>query len=502
MNGYFESNPQPWEYFPRPPKKKQDQLLRVFWIIALGLFAFEIFFNENTSLLSKAGAILITIASLVPSYLWCSGRAHGMPIFPFFALTFLWTYALPLVSNHPTVMTYSPSSHLFAGLTVAGFLGLGTLVWFRFVKSIPPMPKFYRSLNIRKGINFFLFILITSVLFNVYSNAGWLESINGGTIAVVRGTILGLTALGVFVLSYQLGKKELSKLQARLFILFLIANLVTSTVALLLVSASSISLLAIISFVISRKKIPIISIIILLVILNFLHYGKGEMRAKYWFAKNSSCYVQPWNYPAWYSEWIGYSLTYINRNKSEDNLPSNSEEKASFVERSSVIQMLLLAQDKSPDRIPYLYGATYAILPELLVPRILNSNKIRSHEGTSILNVHYKLQTYEQSVKTTIGWGLLAESYANFGLIGCGGLAIILGAAYGKATRWSMNAPILSFQSLFAVLMMSYSFQSEFSAGVYVAALFQSSTTIAGISLVLMKKQRVSRHAFQGGQMN
>ncbi|WP_228014763.1 hypothetical protein [Fortiea sp. LEGE XX443] len=498
----MNSTPQSWSYLPSLPRKQQKQLLRVFWLIALGLVSYELFLVKDTHFLSKLAAVFVTVAALCPNYLWCSGRAKGMPIFPFFALTHIWTYGLPLVTHHPTVLTYSLENQLFASLTVAGFLIIGTSVWFSHVKSAPRTHKCYRALGSGKGNKFFFFILIVGIFFNVsfYGNWGWLSLINGGLFTAIRAAILGLNALATFVFAYQLGNKELTRIQSILFILLLSAYMITDSLGYLLVSASSSFLLAVIAFTISRKKVPIIPIIIVLLCIFLLHYGKGEMRQKYW--GTTEYYLQPWEYPTRYAEWIGYSIHYLNSKNQDDDLSTNkTEEKQSFFERASVIQMLLLAQTKSPETIPYMYGQTYSIIPELLVPRIFNQNKIRSHEGTSLLNIHYKIQTREQTLTTTIGWGLLAESYANFGLMGCGGLAIILGGAYGKATRWSINAPILSVQSLFAVMMMSFAFQSEYSAGVYVAALFQSSTVLACISFVLMKKQRVSSYSFQGGRM-
>ncbi len=55
------------------------------------------------------GAILIALLPYPSSFI-CGVRekALGMPIFPVFALTYLWTYALPLVSNHPKIITYFP----------------------------------------------------------------------------------------------------------------------------------------------------------------------------------------------------------------------------------------------------------------------------------------------------------------------------------------------------------------------------------------------------------
>ncbi|RUT07176.1 hypothetical protein DSM106972_024370 [Dulcicalothrix desertica PCC 7102] len=482
MTQFLESHAQQLAYLPTLAHKQQRHLLRAFWIFTLGVLVYEIFLTETQSLLSNFIAVIITIAALLPSYLWCSGRAQGMPIFPFFALTFISTYAFPFITNHPVVVTYSPDSQLIAGITVSGFLGLGTFVWFHFVKSTPKAPAYYRALDSKKSDLLLLLVLIIGVLFNLANNGGWLF-ISDGLFSAVRSAVLGLNALAAFVLAYRLGSNELSKWQSQLFIMLMISQMLTSAIALVLVGATSTFIAGIIAFIIGRKKIPALPIVIVLVCLTLLHYGKADMRAKYW---SKTTLVQPWEYPAWYSEWLGYSFDYLNK---PDDL--RKEDKSSLAERSSVVQMLLLAQDKSPDTIPYLYGKSYSILPQLIIPRFLNNNKIRSHEGTSILNIHYRLQTYAQAQTTTIGWDLLSESYANFGSFGCAGLAIFTGILCGQSTRWSTNAPILSAQSLFSVLMTTFTFQTEWTAGVFVSALFQSSMIIVGIVLFLMRTYKV-----------
>ncbi len=473
-------------YLNRLPQQRQNKLLGAFWVISLGLIFYEIFWTKTDSFLSNLGAILITIAALLPSYLWCSGRAQGLPIFPFFAITFIWSYALPLVSNFTKIIDYSPSSHLFAGQTVAAFLTLGSLVWFQFVKLSPQYPKYYRILTSKIRNQFFLVILLLSVFFNAANVGGWLTFLDAGLFSVITGATLALTALSSFILAYRLGSFELSKLQGRLFIVLLLSYIVINSISLLLVSATGAFITATAAFIIGRKKIPILPVVILLVFISLLHYGKGEMRSKYWFSEYKT-YVQPWEYPSFYAEWIGHSIDILNR---QDTLPK-SKRSESFIERSSIIQMLMLAQDKSPNTKPFLYGKTYEILPQLLIPRFLNNNKIRSAEGTHMLSIYYGLQTYKNTLTTSISWGLLAESYANFGLFGFAGLAVFVGSFCGAITHWSINAPILSAQFLLAVLMMTYALQNEWTAGVYLVSMFQSGVLLFAMSLFLMKTYRL-----------
>jgi hypothetical protein len=459
-------------------RQERRQLLRAFLLVVIVLFMVELY-TVQPSITSIVGASLIAVAALLPAYLWCSGSALGMPIFPIFALTYLWTYAIPLVSNNPKILAYSSEEIFFSSVTVIGFLGLGTFTWFLFVKFPPALPKYYRVLKVQSTDGFLLIILTVGIFFSISTLGGWFD-IKGGTVSLIRGTILGLTGLSVFVLSYRSGTRELSETKSSIFFALIACYIITSAASLILISALSIVFLAAIAFVLGRQKVPWLPIILVLICLLPLHYGEREMREKYWGGRELHP-VQPWEYPAWYAEWIGYSFNDLNATTSD------KAESESIVERTSLIHLLLMVQTETPKDVPYLSGQTYSIIPSLLVPRILNKNKIRSHEGTYLLNIHYGLQNRRDTLRTTIGWGLLNEAYANFGLSGCAGLAIILGAVYGQATRWSMNTPLLSSRSLFAVLLMSFAFQSEFSAGVYVAALFQSLVPLGVITVVFMK---------------
>ncbi|GJD15396.1 hypothetical protein RIVM261_003520 [Rivularia sp. IAM M-261] len=465
--------------FAQPQRR---QLLSAFWIVTLGLFIYEVFLTNTSDLLSNFSAVLITFSALLSSYLWCSDRAKGLPIFPIFALTYIWTHAFPLVNNYRNITIYSPEKQLFASVTTSSFLLIGTAIWFQFVKSAPRIPKSYRSLNNKYSNHFFLFFLLISMLFNMSVIAGWV-SLEQGIFSIFQGGVIALLAVSSFILGYKLGIRELSNLQSRLFIFLLVGNMVVSSVTLLLIITGTTALISLMAFIIGRKKIPVLPIVLIFICLSVLHYGKAEMRAKYW-SSAQTVQVQPWEYPVWYSEWLDYGLSYIDK---QENI-SKSKQKESFLERSSLIQMLLLAQDKTPNYLPHLNGETYAILPQLLVPRILNENKVIANEGTNILSIHYGLATRKSNY--IISWGLLAESYANFGLLGCSGLAIVLGIIYGKITRWSINAPILSAQSLFGVLTTTYALQPEFTAGVFVSSFFQSSIIICVIILVFMRSNR------------
>ncbi len=464
-------------------RNRQRDLLPFFWLL-VGAYttfcAYNIYIVKDLNPEDVFGSISISCTSLLSVYLWCSGKAFGLPVFPLFSLTYLWTTAIPLISGNPSVFTYTVSERFIASMTVSSFLLLATFVWYQFVNRFPMPAKSYRVLDINRGDSIFLGVLFVGSLYGLLSLAGWLF-LDTGVGSLLRGAILGLMAIATFAMSYRFGSGKLSKGISFLFIALIISNLITTSISLLLVGSLTLFLIAVVGYSLGKGKPPWLMIIIMLSLFSLLHAGKAQIREIYWKKQ-----VQPWQYPTIYTEWVGYGIQELTTHKEEEEDAGSQ----SIIERASVFQQLLLTQSLTEKGYPLLDGHTYGLIPQLLLPRIFNANKIASHEGTYILNIYYGRQRREDTLTTTIGWGLLAEAYANYGFWGCGLLAVICGVGYGYVTLSSINAPIFSDRYLFTVLIMSYAFQTEFTAGVYVAALFQSATTLFLFVILFMKEKQ------------
>lgn len=465
---------------------KKPKMVPVFWcLIALLLFA-NFKSLRHVAPQTAIGALIIGAACMYPFYMWCAEKVRGMPVFPFFALTYLWTFCLPLLSDNPNVVQYSPAAHLYAALCTAVFLGSGTLVWAQMVKSKNKKFKPFFALKAEKAETFFIAVVGAGAFLNAYVIGGW-TGIPDNLFTIVRGIVLGLGFLGIFVVAYRAGQGLLTRTKVRVFFVFLCLYIFTAAASLILKTALTVFMLSVVAFVIGARKLPLIPLMLGLILLLPLHYGKHEMRHKYW-QEGETHFIQPWEYVAWFQEWTSYAEENLN---AKPNPYIKKEKKESFIDRSSVIHMLMMAQEKIPSQYPYVNGATYAIIPQLILPRALNPNKIRSHEGTHMLNVHIHRQTYQDTLKTTIAWGLLPEAYANFGLAGCAGVGAFLGSFYGFVTRLAIGTPAFSIRTLFCILILSLALAStEWTAGVYAATLFQSSMPLIAIKVVFMKLQR------------
>ena len=237
------------------------------------------------------------------------------------------------------------------------------------------------------------------------------------------------------------------------------------------------------AYVIGGGRLPWKIAIVALAIFTVLHAGKSEMRDIYWTWHHYKP-IQVTEYPAFMMEWFERGLKEIQQ-------PTPAEESFTFGQRVDLIHLLLKVQAETPDRRPYMNGETYAVIPDLFLPRVLNPKKLPSHEGAHLMSIYYGLQTREGTETSTIAWGPLNEAYANFGMIGVLCLAFGIGFLYGGVAKKTLGVPILSLRMMIAIVFAALALQVEWTAGPYVASLFQSLVVVCGMGFVLMQPTRI-----------
>lgn len=444
-----------------------SNLLHIFWLLVAVFLVYWAVTSLGRPASFNITALLLIFVSLLPAYLWCQRIVTGIPIFPFFAGAFLLTHAMQFMLAEPKIREYPADSIWRAGLTVSGFLLVATLVWLLWARLPRQLPPSCRVLDAQRGTSFLFLILTMSTGITIFNNAGWLENLPGGLLTMATQFFRGPTSFAMFVLAMRWGGRTLNPPQTRLFICLFVTYCIADASSLFLVSVVIACLMLVLGFVLGRKSLPWFWLLPMVLVIGFLHIGKGEMRSRYWAAGSQGNLMQPWDYPAFYGEWCEASLSQMIYQK------QSGEESQSVLSRANTVYLLLQAQEMAPAQVPFLDGATYAIIPSAMVPRIFNPDKASPHDGTSLLNVHFGNQTWEAAQKTSMGWGLLNEAFANFGYWGCFMLAVVLGTFYGLVTRWGIGPPPTSVSSLVGIFTLSFALQTEMNAAVYITAYLQ-----------------------------
>jgi hypothetical protein len=405
----------------------------------------------------------ITVPVLVAPFLWVSSGAFGIPVLPVISTLSYVYYALPLLSGN-TLTVYRPEDLVWAALSVGLFLTAASLAAWPFLgdgrgrKKLPPnqMPGKSRLIRTRSVNNLatndelyrLIFVGLAAGILYQLALASGTASYLGTAIGVVRSVAVTLASLACYLTGFARGSGLLTGQRWFAALAGFLLVTVLSMSGLFLVGGAVNIAAAVLGYVMAAKRIPWIMLGLTFAILSILNAGKANIRNEYWARdsqslKNTSISQVPGMLVDWFAAGIGGTVSKA--------LGSRQPESSSLLERTSLLHMVLAVQEATPSIIPYLEGGTYALLPSMLVPRFLEPDKTESQAGLNLLSVRYGRQRAEDTYKTTLGWGMVAEAYANYGKPAVIIVGALFGAFCGMLMRLSATAGALSLAMLIAI---------------------------------------------------
>ncbi|AVP99876.1 hypothetical protein C7S18_23045 [Ahniella affigens] len=431
---------------------------------------------------------LIVLVAVLPSVFWAIRvKKYAVPLLPLYAICFLWTGAMPLLDAHPLVLIYPPADRLFAASVVCAHLLAAFAAWLLFWRRPVMVPK--NIWVVRAGVRsgYYYGIMFVAVLYEILYRIGALNFI-AELLPITRAVAGSAMLLSTLLLAFRIGKGESDSLRKFTYYGLLLVYCVVTSSSLLLVTAIIMIGVTIFGLTLSSGRIPWLLLAITMPILAVLHLGKEQMRDYQWNYIGE--YIIPISdFPALYARWFAFGMERMALGEDRFNFQSAR----SVVERASLIQMTLRTTFMAGRDVPFLYGASYAPVPLLLVPRMIVPDKPSSHEGTTILNVHYGLQDREGTEVTTIGWGLMNESYANFGFYGVIGLGFLLGGLMAFIERLGKSLPLQSLRVLYGFFFVGIAINTEATMGVFLTTWFQGTVGLAFL-VPLMERRAVSKN--------
>lgn len=460
---------------------------QLFWSMAIVAAAVGALTVRQTDPVLVGAAIFVMIIGLAPFYIWLLGNRHGLPIWPAFSLYACSLAAMPALQDAQALERFSDGAILQGLLTMAGFFIVGTITWLSLTARDPKPPKTVLMLESGSAIQALLLCILGGVLFQANMLAGWIH-FPGNTMQVARGVAGGLSFLGIFAMAYFHGRGLLKSSLVAIYLGLTFLLVCVSLTGLMIANIIQPLALALIGYTLGKGRPPWVVLGLMFVLVAILHTGKYSMRDIYVANPDAAPRITITSLPAFYSEWVSHGVTELGgisgvfRSEAEEDSPTT------VFERSGNLHMLVLVQTQSPEAVPFLSGATYETIPQMLLPRFLMPNKAISHAGNIMLSVNYGLVDIEGARNVSIGWSLIAEAYANFGYLGVFVLSILLSSGYALATRLSSRVPITSFRFVAGLVVLA-SVTNENTLGVFVAAQFQAIVGVALASFFLMRRQ-------------
>lgn len=402
--------------------------------------------HGGQSVEAQIGYALITAAVFLPFALWIRAGMPGIPIWPVVVVISWLVYALPILRDEQAQDMYSPTAVLIFGVTVAVYLTAATVTWYLLLPTGPRRGNLWVPEHVtERQINAIVFFGLTvGVLYYLALPTGTLAFL-GSAFGLARSIVFTCTIVSCYMLGCARG---IGALRGPTWILaagIFLATILLAWTSLFLVIGITDLLAAIVGYVITTKRIPWGILLATAIVLTVLQAGKATIRDKYWqYGSNQVIGLTVSDVPAFLAEWTGVGV---------DSLISGNST-TGVLDRASLYRQLLSVQHLAPQYVTYLNGATYALLPQLLVPRFLMPGKITSQSGMTMLNLHFGFQTREGTRTTAMGWGLVAEAYANYGYLAVVGIGLLIGAIAGIFSRWSCGTAPISLGSFLGIVAL------------------------------------------------
>jgi hypothetical protein len=395
---------------------------------------------------ARIGYTLLTLSVLLPCALWIRAGMPGIPIWPVVSVISWLSYALPILRDEQAQMIYTPAAVLLFAATVATFLITATIAWRLMLlsgrgRSSPGVSELVPTSQMAPIV---FFGLGSGMLYYLFLFVGTLSFL-GSAFGLVRSAMLTCTVVSCYMLGHARGRGVLRGLSWALAVAALMANVLLAWTSLFLVIGITYVLAATAGYVITTKRVPWGSLLGTLLVLTVLHAGKAAVRRQYWVAgSNQVAGLTLTEVPGFLTEWARVGL----------NTLATGDGGVAVMDRASLYRQLLAVQHLAPVFVPFLYGETYALLPSLLVPRFLAPDKMPSQAGMNMLNVHFGFQTIAETRTTAMGWGLIAEAYANYGFLAVVGIGLLTGMIAGLFSRWSCGTAPISLGSFLGIVAM------------------------------------------------
>lgn len=414
----------------RPPSQLVDfQIVAIGLIVATGL-AYD-----------PLPYLCVVIPALLPLYLWLKARAPGLPTLPLIGALSIIYYAVPVLRGQ--LPDQDPGELLYATMTVGAFLASATIMYAPFLRLARRRQRRNDLAGIAEPLTVELaFIgLAVGIAFYAASFAGWLEWL-GSFAGVVRAVTLTFGSIGCYLVGNARARNLLRGEPWVAALLCLAALTMLSINGLLLVGGAVNLLAAILGYVVGARRIPWITLAVVFTLISVFQAGKFDIRAE---RADESAAVSLTALPGTIIEWFVDGI---------DALWSGANE-IDALERASLLWVVIRVEEATPDFVPYLDGETYALLPQIVLPRFVDEDKIKNEAGLNLLAVHYGFQVADATDRTTIGFGLVAEAYANFGFVGVLAIGALFGVLCGAITWFGAGASAISLPMLISIAATS-----------------------------------------------
>jgi hypothetical protein len=401
---------------------------------------------------------------------WKRQREVALPFLACVAFMFWVFYAVPLfwgdrirpgLSNTGFVTDDSITASMWLALLGVASLWLGTKV--RIGKRLQTGTVRDVFAQERRW-TYLRFVLVAATLPKLVTG---FSSLGGAEISQLLDVFTTFLPLVIFIILFRnLLRGSATRFDKYAIVAFLGVNFLIGLSTGWLGAWLTVALAAILTFLLERRRLRLIPIILAVVYVLFFQAGKHAYRDTAWYggAKTGTPVDAVAN-------WFGLSWSVWQQSLSTGDVGPQLFQ--STVMRTSLLTQTANVAELTPQVVPYQYGATYPYVVEGLVPRLIWPSKPSQNEANQFYQVAYGLTPANNLASVSIAVGFLTEAYINFGWLGVIAIMFLVGVLFNLTEKLllSHDAGLLFTALGIAVLLQFMTIESQM--GVYLGGLIQ-----------------------------
>lgn len=466
---------------PAPPHVRQLIAFGYAGLFIVSAFLWRSQVWEN-QLLSLANVAMLVLG-VVPMLAWLQRNDQTYPIMEFLLLTTVPFYAIPALTAHEGLFAYPEEVLLNSALVVVAFQLACIMGGFASARLYHPRPSRSHSwwdMEVMPESNM-KFTSYTIAIFTAWLFFSTMTSlIPSNWVGTLRAVFYGIGIISVFIQARLWGAGQLNQTQKAWFVFNLITQVLLTFISLLLINGMSVVLTALLGYFSVARRMPWVPVLIALPLFALLHNGKPHMRKIYW--ENHEPAPTLTQIPAFFTRWVELGL-------SNEKVGDDSKDQTltyGLMRRASLFQIVCVAVDTMPYRAPYLYGASYTMIPSQIAPRFLWPDKPSPQLSVKLLSVQLGILSMEETETTSVGFGLLTEAYANFGFLAVSVLGAMFGFLFSRLALATEQCATISAAGMLRILCLVWILSAEVTLAVWLSSLYQACIAI-GVPLFAFK---------------
>jgi hypothetical protein len=402
--------------------------------LLLSVLFFYLSINE-ISLLQLSLAIALLVMPWTYYLKWKQRRETGLPIFAIISFMYWIYYALSLFWGARTLSGDNNESEMnISGEMITAALEMAVFgvvaMWFGMKMGLSRhlIPKKVPLLkNNRAQTQYVRMVLVVTSLLGLSEQFAHAAGEGAKQMLTIIVTLLPIVAFCILFHAYLRGESSL--VDKLLIAGFLLSRFIIGLASGWLGSFASIVVICGAVYLLEKRKVPRVAVLLVIIFTLFFQVGKREFRETYWQGGTEASKIERVKF------WAETSL-----NKWGDAFTDPTGLELNEALNASLSRMSLLTQtanvvDKTPRVVPYQFGHLYAYMIYTLIPRFIWPNKPSVSDANRFYQVAYGLSGEDALDSVAIGVGTMPEAYISFGWFGVLGIMFLLGIFYDVYQR-------------------------------------------------------------------